>query len=67
MKFTFVPEYRFAAFDLASAEFLRVLKVGGHFIVASAGIDHLNGLKKVLYDETYKNEEKIFAIMKTSS
>ena len=44
---------------VADAEFFRVLKPGGHFIVASAGIDHLDGLKAVLYDDVYKNEEKI--------
>ena len=44
---------------VASDEFYRALKPGGHFIVASAGIDHLDGLKAVLYDEVYKNEEKI--------
>ena len=43
---------------VADSEFLRVLKSGGHFIVASAGIDHLDGLKAVLYDDVYKNEEK---------
>ena len=44
---------------VASEEFLRVLRVGGHFIVASAGVEHLNGLKRVLYEEIYKNDEKI--------
>ena len=44
---------------VASEEFSRILKPGGHFIVASAGIDHLDGLKSVLYDDVYKNEEKI--------
>ena len=44
---------------VASDEFYRALKQGGHFIVASAGIDHLDGLKAVLYDDVYKNEEKI--------
>ena len=43
---------------VADREFLRVLKSGGHFIIASAGIDHLDGLKAVLYDDVYKNEEK---------
>lgn len=43
---------------VADREFHRVLKTGGHFIVAAAGIDHLDGLKSVLYDEIYKNEEK---------
>jgi len=43
---------------VADREFFRVLKKGGHFIVASAGIDHLDGLKSMLYDKVYKNEEK---------
>lgn len=43
---------------VADKEFYRVLKKGGHFIVAAAGIDHLDGLKDVLYDDVYKNEEK---------
>ena len=43
---------------VADREFHRVLKNGGHFIVAAAGIDHLDGLKAVLYDDVYKNEEK---------
>ena len=43
---------------VAHSEFFRVLKKGGHFIVAAAGIDHLDGLKSVLYDDVYKNEEK---------
>ena len=44
---------------VADSEFHRALKRGGHFIVASAGIDHLDGLKAVLYEDVYKNEEKI--------
>ena len=44
---------------VAGEEFRRTLKQGGHFIVASAGIDHLDGLKAVIYDSVYKNEEKI--------
>ncbi len=43
---------------VASDEFARILKFGGHMIVVSAGVDHLNGLKSVLYDKTYPNEEK---------
>ena len=43
---------------VASEEFYRVLKNGGYFIVASAGIDHLDGLKSAIYDSVYKNEEK---------
>ena len=43
---------------VADQEFFRVLKKGGHFVVAAAGIDHLDGLKSLLYDNVYKNEEK---------
>ena len=43
---------------VADREFFRVLKKGGRFIVAAAGIDHLDGLKSVLYKNAYKNEEK---------
>ena len=43
---------------VANEEFLRVLKTQGHLIVVSSGINHLNGLKAVLYDDVYKNEEK---------
>lgn len=43
---------------VANEEFARILKPGGHLIVASVGIDHLNGLKRVLYDNVYPNEEK---------
>lgn len=46
---------------VADTEFLRVLKRGGHLIVASAGIDHLDGLKALIYDEAYKNEEKFLS------
>lgn len=44
---------------VADKEFYRALKKGGHFIVASAGVDHLDGLKSIIYDTVYKNEEKI--------
>ncbi len=43
---------------VASEEFARALKKGGYLIVASAGIEHLNGLKRALYDNVYPNEEK---------
>ncbi len=39
-------------------EFSRVLKHGGYLIIAAAGEKHLLGLKKVLYDEIYLNEER---------
>ncbi len=41
---------------VASEEFKRVLRAGGHLIVASAGEHHLEGLKRVMYDEVYLNE-----------
>ncbi len=43
---------------VANKEFLRVLATQGHLIVVSSGIEHLNGLKAVLYDDVYNNEEK---------
>ena len=39
-------------------EYARVLKKGGVLIVAGAGEDHLLGLKKAIYDTTYKNTER---------
>lgn len=55
-----------ASFDLAinifapmvESEFCRVLKKGGYLIYAVPGKNHLMGLKKVLYENTYENEEK---------
>lgn len=44
---------------VASEEFARLLAKGGHLVVASAGVDHLDGLKRVIYENAYKNEEKI--------
>ena len=43
---------------VASEEFSRILKNNGHLIVVSAGIEHLDGLKSVLYNNVYQNEEK---------
>lgn len=40
----------------APDEYARVLKPGGHLIVAGAGETHLMGLKRVLYDDPYVNE-----------
>ena len=40
---------------LALEETLRVLKVGGHFIMAIPGENHLFGLKKAIYETPYKN------------
>ena len=39
-------------------EFFRVLRRDGVFMMVSAGPDHLMGLKKVLYEETYSNSER---------
>ncbi len=44
---------------VAFEENSRILKLGGHMIVASAGVEHLNGLKSILYDVPYSNEEKV--------
>ena len=41
---------------VASEEFYRVLSSDGCFIIASAGKEHLLGLKRALYDEVYLNE-----------
>ncbi|MBQ8765515.1 MAG: methyltransferase domain-containing protein [Clostridia bacterium] len=54
------------SFDLAlnifapmvESETARVLKKGGYMIYAVPGKSHLMGLKKVLYENTYENEEK---------
>lgn len=40
---------------LALEETRRVLKVGGHFIMAIPGEMHLFGLKSIIYDTPYKN------------
>lgn len=43
---------------VASEEFYRVLTTQGHLIVVSSGVEHLNGLKKILYTDVYNNDEK---------
>lgn len=43
---------------MVESEFGRVLKKGGSLIYAVPGKNHLMGLKKVLYENTYENEEK---------
>ena len=40
---------------LAKEEVRRVLKVGGHFIMAYPGPEHLYGLKSLIYKTPYKN------------
>jgi 23S rRNA (guanine745-N1)-methyltransferase len=42
----------------APAEYARVLKSGGHLIVAGAGERHLFGLKELIYDDPYLNEPR---------
>ena len=42
---------------VAREEFLRILKPGGRLIVGAAGQRHLMGMKRVLYDTPYENEE----------
>lgn len=39
-------------------EYSRVLSSGGIVLVVHAGKDHLMGLKKVLYESTYENDER---------
>ena len=43
---------------VAEEEFLRVLKPGGVLLVVGAGAEHLFSLKRVLYEQPYKNEER---------
>ena len=42
----------------APAEYARVLKSGGHLIVAGAGERHLFGLKELVYDDPYLNDPR---------
>lgn len=42
---------------VAREEFLRILKPGGRLIVGASGKRHLMGMKRVLYDTPYENEE----------
>ena len=42
----------------APAEYARVLKTGGHLVVAGAGERHLFGLKQVIYDDPYLNDPR---------
>lgn len=43
----------------AEEEFSRVLKNDGLLVVVGAGEDHLLGLKKAVYETTYKNTERV--------
>jgi 23S rRNA (guanine745-N1)-methyltransferase len=42
----------------APAEYARVLKSGGHLVVAGAGERHLFGLKELIYDDPYLNDPR---------
>ena len=42
----------------APAEYARVLRPGGHLVVAGAGERHLLGLKRVIYDDPYLNDPR---------
>lgn len=42
----------------AEQEFLRILRPGGILVAVGAGEDHLLGLKRAVYDQVYKNEER---------
>ncbi len=42
----------------APDEYARVLKTGGHLIVAGAGERHLLGLKELVYDDPYLNDPR---------
>ncbi len=44
---------------VAEAEFERILKPNGLLIAVGAGENHLLGLKKALYETTYKNTERM--------
>ena len=42
---------------VAIDEFRRTLRTGGHLIIGVAGVHHLEGLKRAIYDEVYLNEK----------
>ena len=42
----------------APGEYARILKPGGHLIVAGAGKQHLFGLKQLVYDDPYLNDPR---------
>lgn len=56
----------------AAEEFWRVLRPGGHLVVAGAGRDHLAGLRAVIYDTVTPNERRAdlpgggFALLETA-
>lgn len=47
---------------IGAQEFARVLRPDGCFIAAYPGTRHLYGLKEVLYDAPYENEDKTFQL-----
>lgn len=47
---------------ICASEFARVLVPGGHFIAVYPAARHLLGLKKILYENPYENEEKTFEL-----
>ncbi len=47
---------------MAKEEFLRVLKPGGHLVIAGPGARHLWSLKAAVYDEPYENTLDDFAL-----
>ena len=42
---------------VATEEFRRTLRTGGYLIIGVAGVHHLEGLKRAIYDEVYLNEK----------
>ena len=42
----------------AEEEYCRLLKNGGYLFVVGAGKEHLMGLKRAIYDDTYENGER---------
>ena len=51
---------------VSNDEYARVLKKGGHLLIASPTENHLLGLKNVLYDKPYLNEPNVYALNKFS-
>ena len=47
---------------VAENEFHRVLKDGGYLVVVASGKEHLDGLKRVLYDEVYLNDAEQISV-----
>lgn len=47
---------------ICEKEFARVLVPGGHFVAVYPAACHLFGLKKILYENPYENEDKTFEL-----